>query len=43
MKRLYLVVFMDEVLKIFKTYDRALVYIEHSGNPHFKIEEVNYE
>lgn len=43
MKKLFLVVFRDEVIKTFMTYNAAINYIYMNGNDDYSIQEVNYE
>lgn len=43
MKKLFLVVLHGEVVKIYKTYDRALWYTQLHPHDSYQIEEVNYE
>ena len=43
MKKLFIVVFKDEVMKTFTTYQRATDYVAIFGNDAYEIHEVNYE
>lgn len=43
MKKLFLVIFRDEVIKTFMTYTAATNYLYMKGNANYSIQEVNYE